>query len=53
MAELQMRRALQISSGEVTALYATSLSKVLYLVLILVIVGPLVWNFKKKFANKK
>ena len=53
MAELQMRRALQISAGDVSALYATSLSKILYLVLIMVIIGPLVWNFKKKFANKK
>jgi putative tricarboxylic transport membrane protein len=53
MAELQMRRALQISGGEVSALYATSLSKVLYLILFLVIIGPLVWNFKKKLALKK
>jgi putative tricarboxylic transport membrane protein len=53
MAELQMRRALQISAGDVSALYATTLSKILYLVLIMVIIGPLVWNFKKKFANKK
>jgi putative tricarboxylic transport membrane protein len=53
MAELQMRRSLQISGGEVSALYATSLSKVLYLILFLVIIGPLVWNFKKKLALKK
>jgi putative tricarboxylic transport membrane protein len=53
MAELQMRRTLQISAGDVSALYATSLSKVLYLVLFIVIIGPLVWNFKKKLANKK
>jgi putative tricarboxylic transport membrane protein len=53
MAELQMRRALQIGAGDVSALYATSLSKVLYLVLFLVIIGPLVWNFKKKLASKK
>ena len=53
MAELQMRRALQISSGDISALYATSLSKILYCVLFIVIVGPLVWNFKKKLANKK
>jgi putative tricarboxylic transport membrane protein len=53
MAELQMRRALQISAGDVSALYATSLSKILYFVLIMVIIGPLVWNFKKKFAVKK
>jgi putative tricarboxylic transport membrane protein len=53
MAELQMRRALQIGAGEISALYATSLSKVLYLILFMVIIGPLVWNFKKKLANKK
>jgi putative tricarboxylic transport membrane protein len=53
MAELQMRRTLQISAGDVSALYGTSLSKVLYLVLFIVIIGPLVWNFKKKLANKK
>jgi putative tricarboxylic transport membrane protein len=53
MAELQMRRSLQISGGEFSALYATSLSKVLYLILFLVIIGPLVWNFKKKLALKK
>jgi putative tricarboxylic transport membrane protein len=53
MAELHMRRALQISAGDVGILYATTLSKVLYLVLFLVIIGPFVWNFKKKFANKK
>ena len=53
MAELQMRRALQISAGDVSALYATSLSKILYFILIMVIIGPLIWNFKKKFAIKK
>jgi len=53
MAELQMRRSLQISSGDVSALYGTTLSKVLYLILIMVVIAPLIWNFKKKFANKK
>ena len=53
MAELQMRRALQISGGEFSALYATSMSKILYVILFVVIIGPLVWNFKKKFALKK
>ena len=52
-AEEQMRRALQISAGDVSALYATSLSKILYLVLFMVIIAPLLWNFKKKLANKK
>ena len=53
MAELHMRRALQISAGDVGILYATTLSKILYVVLFLVIIGPFVWNFKKKLANKK
>jgi len=51
--ELQFRRALQISAGDYGTLYASPLSKVLYLVLFMVIVGPLVWNFKKKLAIKK
>jgi putative tricarboxylic transport membrane protein len=51
--ELQFRRALQISAGDYGTLYASPLSKVLYLVLFLVIIGPLIWNFKKKLAIKK
>jgi putative tricarboxylic transport membrane protein len=51
--ELQFRRALQISAGDYGTLYASPLSKVLYLVLFMVIIGPLVWNFKKKLAIKK
>ena len=53
MAELQMRRSIQIGGGEVSALWATSISKGLYLVLFMVIIGPLIWNFKKKLALKK
>ena len=45
--------AIQISGGEVSALWATSISKILYLVLFTVIVGPMIWNFKKKLALKK
>jgi putative tricarboxylic transport membrane protein len=48
MAELQMRRALQISGGDVSALYATPLSKILYTVLALVIFVPFVWRAIKK-----
>jgi putative tricarboxylic transport membrane protein len=47
-----MRRALQISAGDVGILYATTLSKILYIVLILVIIGPFVWNFKKSLQTK-
>jgi len=51
--ELQFRRALQISAGDYGTLIATPLSKVIYLALFLVVIGPLVWNFKKKLALKK
>lgn len=51
--ELQFRRALQISAGDYGTLYATPLSKVLYVVLILVILGPSLWSLRKKFANRK
>lgn len=51
--ELQFRRALQISAGDYGTLYATPLSKVLYIVLILVILGPSLWSLRKKFANRK
>lgn len=51
--ELQFRRALQISAGDYGTLYATSLSKVLYLVLIVVILGPSLWSIRKKIANRK
>lgn len=51
--ELQFRRALQISAGDYGTLVASPLSKVIYLALFIVIIGPLVWNFKKKFALKK
>lgn len=48
MAELQMRRALQISAGDPAALFATPLSKALYLVLALVIFAPFIWRAIKK-----
>lgn len=48
MAELQMRRALQISGGEVSALIATPLSKVLYTVLAIVVFAPFAWRAIKK-----
>ena len=51
--ELQFRRALQISAGDYGTLYATPLSKVLYLVLIVVILGPSLWSLRKKIANRK
>jgi putative tricarboxylic transport membrane protein len=51
--ELQFRRALQISAGDYGTLYATPLSKLLYLTLILVILGPSLWGLRKKFAKRK
>ena len=50
--ELQFRRALQISAGDYGTLVASPLSKVIYLVIFIVIIGPLVWNLKKKLAIK-
>jgi putative tricarboxylic transport membrane protein len=43
-AEVQMRRALQISDGHVSGLFNTSFSVAVYLVIILVIVAPLAWR---------
>jgi putative tricarboxylic transport membrane protein len=51
--ELQFRRALQISAGDYATLYASSLSKGLYLILFMVIIGPALWKTKKKFALRK
>jgi putative tricarboxylic transport membrane protein len=53
LAELQFKRALQISQGDWHILIAGPFPKIIYSILILVIIGPLVWNFKKKFAVKK
>ena len=52
MAELQMRRALQISGGDPAALFATPLSKVLYAVLAVVIFAPFIWRAVKKRSIK-
>lgn len=48
MAELQMRRALQISGGDPSALFATPLSKVLYIILAIVVFTPFIWRAIKK-----
>jgi putative tricarboxylic transport membrane protein len=52
LAELQFKRSLQISQGDWGVLIDGSFTKAIYGILILVIIGPLVWNFKKKFAVK-
>jgi len=53
LAELQFKRALQISQGDWNILIAGGFPKIIYGILLLVIIGPLVWNFKKKFVVKK
>jgi putative tricarboxylic transport membrane protein len=53
LSELYFKRALQISQGDWGILVAGTFPKVIYGILILVIIGPLVWNFKKTFAIKK
>ena len=50
--ELQFRRALQISAGDYSTLWATPLSKVLYLVLILALSAPLISRLMKKVRHK-
>ncbi len=51
--ELQFRRALQISAGDYGTLVASPLSKILYLTLFLVIVGPTVVNMRRKMKARK
>jgi putative tricarboxylic transport membrane protein len=44
-AELQLRRALQISNGEITGLFNTPLSIAIYAVILLVLLWPLISRF--------
>jgi len=44
-AELQLRRALQLSNGEISGLWATPLAKVIYLIIALVLLWPLLSRF--------
>jgi putative tricarboxylic transport membrane protein len=44
-AELQLRRALQISNGEITGLFNTPLSIAIYTVILLVLLWPLIGRF--------
>jgi len=53
LAELYFKRALQISQGDYSILIAGGFPKAIYVILLLVIIGPFIWNFKKKFAVKK
>ena len=51
--ELQFRRALQISAGDYGTLVASPLSKILYMTLFLVIIGPTVARVRRKMKAKK
>jgi putative tricarboxylic transport membrane protein len=53
LSELYFKRALQISQGDWHILIAGVFPKVIYSILLLVVMGPLIWNFKKQFAVKK
>lgn len=53
LSELYFKRALQISQGDWHILFAGLFPKIIYSILFLVIIAPLVWNFKKQFAVKK
>lgn len=53
LAEMHFKRAMQISQGDWSILIDGSFPKVIYGILFIVIIGPLVWNFKKTFAVKK
>jgi putative tricarboxylic transport membrane protein len=44
-AEQQMRRALQLSNGEISGLWSTPLAKFIYLVIAIVLLWPLISRF--------
>jgi putative tricarboxylic transport membrane protein len=46
--ELQFRRALQISAGDYSTLWASPLSKILYLVLIVALFTPIIVRIMRK-----
>lgn len=50
--ELQFRRALQISAGDYSTLWASSLSKLLYLVLIMALLTPLLTRITRKLRSR-
>ena len=49
--ELQFRRALQISAGDYSTLWASNLSKLLYLVLIIALLTPLLTRITRKIRS--
>jgi putative tricarboxylic transport membrane protein len=46
--ELQFRRTLQISAGDLGALLQTPLTKIIYGIIIIVLLAPTIWNYFKK-----
>ena len=46
--ELQFRRALQISAGDYSTLWATPLSKILYIVLFIALCTPIITRVMRK-----
>jgi putative tricarboxylic transport membrane protein len=44
-AELQLRRTLQLSNGEISGLWSTPLAKFLYLIIAIVLLWPLISRF--------
>jgi hypothetical protein len=44
-AELQMRRTLQLSNGEISGLWSTPLAKFIYLIIAIVLLWPLISRF--------
>jgi putative tricarboxylic transport membrane protein len=44
-AELQLRRTLQLSNGEISGLWSTPLAKVIYLIIVIVLLWPLLSRF--------
>lgn len=50
--ELQFRRTLQISAGEYSSLFATPITKILYLIILLILLAPFLYKvFKKSKSN--
>ena len=52
LAELQFKRALQISQGDWNILIAGTFPKIIYSILIMVLIAPLIWKFRAKFGFK-
>jgi putative tricarboxylic transport membrane protein len=49
--ELQFRRALQISAGDYSTLWASPLSKLLYLLLVIALLAPIISRVMRKVRS--